>query len=151
MQATLPAAPAASNPTARPKPAPSADRRTKPTAGESRPKLEPDPERVLIHERVNAIARSKMMCDARRIVALAEELHEALEAFGDEHDENSIVDELKAAGISANGKYLKSTAANLLYDARGAAFNVECAAMLLSSELLDEDAGELIDVAKKSR
>lgn len=108
---------------------------------------QPDPERVILHARIDVIARSRMMADARRIARAAAELLELLEAFGEEHTANSIVAEARAAGVEINEEHNRHLAANMLYDAKGTAYAVESFVSFFTSELFEEDAGELKQAA----
>ena len=114
-------------------------------------KSEPDPDPT-IHPLVNAIATSKVMGRARHICEAAEKLLEMLESFADEYTVESLATEVAAAGVEgANKRYLRDIMENLLHDVRGSQWAVESLVMCISSEVFEEDAGVLDDVAPKSR
>ena len=69
-----------------------------------------DPEQILLCVRAAAVAKSRMMFDARQIAKAAEDLIEMLERFADEHTANSIVADVRKAGVEINEEYYRGVA-----------------------------------------
>ncbi len=105
----------------------------------------------LVHPTIDAVARSKMMTDAREIARVGKELLDLIEAFERDHDADSIVGELRAAGLEIKEKLWRDNAAGLLYDARGFEWALGVFLDCFTSDLFSEDAGVLSDTPKRSR
>lgn len=86
-----------------------------------------------ISARVDVVAKSRMLADARAIKDAAVELLAMLEAFAEEHTANSIVAEARAAGVEINQTHYRNFAANLLHDVNGAVYNLEAFLELFGS------------------
>jgi hypothetical protein len=124
---TLPAAPAAS------KPAPSAERRTKPDSG-------PEKERDEARQIYDALCDSAFMRDSAAILKGTQDLLERVEDFLDEHSSTELAIAVrKAVGGGVNDHFIE-LAVNLIDDVEMLKFNLRAAVSFVESQVYQRPA-----------